>query len=375
MPSTSMPRAAISVATSVRTLPVRNAASTRSRWFCDLLPWIASAAICDFWSERTTLSAPCLVRVNTSTRSIGSLRRSLRQQRGLRRAVDQDHALVNAIDGGRGRRHRDPDRVLQHGIGKLGDLARHGRGEEQGLTLGRQFRHDTADVVDEAHVEHAVGFVEHEDLDAVEVHGAVRHQVEQPAGRRHQHVDAMGERPHLRVDVDAADRERHRRAQVAAVGLEAVDDLRRELARRREHQHAAALRQRLVAVVGEVIEDRQREGGGLAGSGLRDADDVAALHHLRDGLCLDRRGSGVLLVGEGFGDWLGEAEVEKSSQLQIFRMAISAAAADVGFTRYRKGRRGRHRGGYWTSRVSGLSMKGLDAKGRKPRRGIRSRDP
>ena len=37
-PSTSMPRAAISVATSVLTSPLRKAASTRSRWFCDLLP-------------------------------------------------------------------------------------------------------------------------------------------------------------------------------------------------------------------------------------------------------------------------------------------------------------------------------------------------
>jgi hypothetical protein len=43
MPSTSMPRAAMSVATSVLSFPARNAPSTRSRWFCDLLPWIASA--------------------------------------------------------------------------------------------------------------------------------------------------------------------------------------------------------------------------------------------------------------------------------------------------------------------------------------------
>jgi hypothetical protein len=63
-----------------------------------------------------------------------------------------------------------------------------------------------------------------------------------------------------------------------------------------------------------VVEDRQCEGGGLAGSGLRDADDVAALHHLRDGLRLDRRGRGILLVGEGLGDRLCEAELKKSSQ-------------------------------------------------------------
>ena len=170
--------------------------------------------------------------------------------------------------------------------------------------------------MDEAHVEHPVGFVEHEYFDAVELHGAVRHQIEQPPGRRHQHVDAMGERAHLRIDVYAADGERNGRAQVAAVGLEAVDDLRRKLPRRAQHQHAAALGQRAMPVVGEVIEDGQGESGGLAGSGLRDADDVATLHHLRDGLRLDWRGRGVLFVSEGSCDGLGKAEVEKSSQLK-----------------------------------------------------------
>ena len=41
----------------------------------------------------------------------------------------------------------------------------------------------------------------------------------------------------------------------------------------------AALRRR-----GETMQDRQRERGGLAGAGLRDADQVAARHDDRDGL-------------------------------------------------------------------------------------------
>ena len=62
------------------------------------------------------------------------------------------------------------------------------------------------------------------------------------------------------------------------------------------------------------MEDRQREGRGLAGAGLGDADDVARGEHLRDGLGLDRGGVGVLLVSEGAGDGLGKAEVEKGGQ-------------------------------------------------------------
>ena len=46
------------------------------------------------------------------------------------------------------------------------------------------------DVGDEAHVEHAVGLVEHEDLDARKVDVALAVMVEQPAGRGDQDVDA-----------------------------------------------------------------------------------------------------------------------------------------------------------------------------------------
>ena len=64
------------------------------------------------------------------------------------------------------------------------------------------------------------------------------HQVEQPAGRGHQDVDAARERAHLRRLADAAVDDRDREAQVPAVGAEALADLRSELARRREHQRA-----------------------------------------------------------------------------------------------------------------------------------------
>ena len=150
--------------------------------------------------------------------------------------------MLDALHGGGGGRHRDADRVAQHLVCQLGDLPRHGRGEEQRLALGRQLGDDPADVVDEAHVEHAVGFVEHEHLDAIEMDGTVLHEVEQPAGGGDQDVDAVRERADLAIDRHAADGERHPRAQVAPVGLEALDDLGRKLARRAEHQHAAAAR-------------------------------------------------------------------------------------------------------------------------------------
>jgi hypothetical protein len=62
---------------------------------------------------------------------------------------------------------------------------------------------------------------------------------------------------------------------MAAIGIEAVEDLAGQFARRAQHQHAAGLRLGLMRF-GSAMQDRQREGCGLAGAGLGDADDVAA---------------------------------------------------------------------------------------------------
>ena len=174
--------------------------------------------------------------------------------------------------------------------------------------------------MDETHVEHAVGFVEHEDFDAIEMNGAALHKVEQPSGRCHQHIDPVRERADLTVDGHAADGQCHPWAQIASVGLEAVDDLSGQFARWAQHQYAATAWLRAPGGGAEVIENGKREGCGLAGAGLRDADDVPCREHLRDGLGLNRGRSGILLVDERTGDGLAESEIEKGGQSGVFRV-------------------------------------------------------
>ena len=45
--------------------------------------------------------------------------------------------------------------------------------------------------MDEAHVEHAVGLVEHEELDLAELQPVALDEIEQAAGRRHHDFDAL----------------------------------------------------------------------------------------------------------------------------------------------------------------------------------------
>ena len=105
---------------------------------------------------------------------------------------------------------------------------------------------------------------------------------------------------------------------MAAIGIEAVEDLAGQFAGRAQHQHAAGLGLRLDAVFQDAMQDREREGCGLAGAGLGDADDVAAGDGDWNGLGLDGSGRDVVFFFERTRDWIGKAEILKGGQKGIF---------------------------------------------------------
>ena len=154
----------------------------------------------------------------------------------------------------------------------------------------------------EAHVEHAVGFVEHQHLHLRQVHRLLLHVIEQTTRRGHEDFHATAQRIGLRVHVDAT--EDHRAAQVSMLGIpgDVVVDLIGQFARRRQHQRAHRVTRRRGTRVGErqqPLNDRQRETGGLAGAGLRGAHHILAQQHHGNRLCLNRRRLGVTLFGQG----------------------------------------------------------------------------
>ena len=120
----------------------------------------------------------------------------------------------------------------------------------------------------EAHVEHAVGLVEHEVGDRGERDVSLPHQVEQASRGGDEQVDAPPQRVDLGPLAHAA--EDHAVADVGPAGVVAAAllDLYGQLARGGEHQgadRAAALR---TGRLGELLEDGEGEGGGFARAGL-----------------------------------------------------------------------------------------------------------
>ena len=195
---------------------------------------------------------------------------------------------------------------MQELLGQPGDFRRHGRREEQGLPGEGHQLADLLDVGNEAHVEHAVGLVDDEDLDAAEHQLAAFEEVEQAAGRGDQHVGAAHDLGFLVGEGDAADQQRHVQLVLGAVFDKAFLDLGGEFARRLEDQRAR--HSGAGAALFEPAEHGQDEGGGLAGAGLRDAENVTAGEGERNGLRLDGRRSGVAGGFDGAQHFFAEAE-------------------------------------------------------------------
>ncbi len=243
------------------------------------------------------------------------------EQRALGVLRDLVGALRDRFGGGVALGHFDQLRLVEQLVGELLDLVRERCREQQVLPLGghRQQRHDPLDVGNEAHVEHAVGFVEHEHLDLPEVNALVFDVVEQPPRSGDEDLDAGADDLELRLDVDAAVDDGRAQLGVPAVGLDRVLDLDREFPGRGQDQRAHRVPRRRRARVGQrgqLLQDRQRETGGLAGAGLGAAHDVVAGENDGNGLRLDRRGRGVAGFFDGPQQFGPQPELGKARSVQ-----------------------------------------------------------
>ena len=245
------------------------------------------------------------------------------------RAREDDHALegLDLEDAGQGihllrvgddevslrdvrRRRRlglDVDLVgiLQIRAREAADLRRHGRREERDLLAGGRLGEDRLDVFREAHLEHLVGLVEHEEAQLGEVERALVEVIHDAPGRADDDVHAAAEgRQLLAVALPAVDRQHMHSAQPRGVRLERLAHLQRQLAGRGEHERLRGLLRQV-----ELRQDRQRERGGLSGAGLRRAEHVAAGEQRRDRRRLDRRRGLVAHVAHRLQHGVVEAEI------------------------------------------------------------------
>jgi hypothetical protein len=118
----------------------------------------------------------------------------------------------------------------------------------------------------------------------------------------------------LRVDIDAAENGGGLQRQMPAVDTHALLHLRREFARRCQHQGADGPSRRFRSGI-KALQQRQCKTGGLAGACLRRRHDIAAFKNNGDRLALDGGGFSVALLADGAQQFGREAEfVERHTQ-------------------------------------------------------------
>ena len=98
-------------------------------------------------------------------------------------------------------------------------------------------------------------------------------------------VDAAAERVLLRPHADAAEDGGRGQRRVHGEIVQVFDDLRRQLARRRQHQRA----RRPARLVHQAVQDRQQKRRGLAAAGHRAGEQVLAGERQRNRVGLNGR--------------------------------------------------------------------------------------
>ena len=221
-----------------------------------------------------------------------------------------DH-LGDALHGGVAGRDLHALRVLKQVVGQVADFVAEGGREQQALFVARHQGQHFFHVMDKAHVQHAVGFVQHQDLHLAQVQHALLLQVQQAAGGGHQQVHAFFELGDLRVHAHTAKDDGAGEFQILAVGADRFLDLCGQFAGGGQHQGADAYAAEFVfgcRRAGQAVQHGQGEGGRFAGTGLGAAQQVMTGQYQGNGLGLNGRGRFIALLEHSFQD--GRSQVQ-----------------------------------------------------------------
>ena len=235
----------------------------------------------------------------------------VREQRRLALFVHAHHFLCNGFGRRVSSRHLDRHRVIQQLVGQVFDLIREGRGKQQVLALLWQQGQHLLDIVDKAHVEHAVGLVEDQHFHVIQFEGALPHVIEQATRRGDQYIDAFLERADLRVDLHPAENDRGFQIQVFTVGLHRLADLCGQFPGRGQHQCADTVGLGCLGLCIQHVQQRQREARSFTGTGLRACKHVFAFEDNRNRLGLDGGRSGIAFFNYCTQDFGRQAELLK----------------------------------------------------------------
>ena len=164
------------------------------------------------------------------------------------------------------------------------DLLRHRSREQQGLAaFPRDVLHDGFNIIDEPHVEHFIGFIQHQDLHHIQLDSPAPDMVQQSSRRTDDDLYAKTQRPNLAVDrLTAVHRQRLETFELADL-RNLFGNLQGQLPGRRHDQRLD------MPQILNLLGNGDAECGRLPCPGLRLADHVVSFHNRRNCPGLNRR--------------------------------------------------------------------------------------
>ena len=189
-------------------------------------------------------------------------------------------------------------RLLEHLVGKLAKAgALQCGGEEHGLLAPARFGSDAIHFADKAHVQHAVGFIQDQDLDGAAIEALLLDILHQPSRRGDDDVCGLGQGRQLlfvlHATYDAFDHQMGMGRQRAGM----FGDLQCQLAGGGEDQHPGGASP-TTGKVQQMLHGRQQEGGGLARARGGGGQNIETVHGHRDHLLLYGGGANKAHLGD-----------------------------------------------------------------------------
>ena len=237
------------------------------------------------------------------------------EQDGCFRFMETQQVDHRILDVGRRHRHRlvadvamaalfrhgrNAQRILLVPLGHRHDGLGHGGGKEQRAPIFGRAIEDRFQILAKAHVEHLVGFVQHHRSHGRQVQRAAFQMVAQAAGRADDDMRAMAEVAALLGRVHPAHAGGDAGARGAIEPFQLAADLQRQFARRCDHQRQRqAGNGQALRFAQQFARHGQAEGDGLARTGLRRHQKVAAMRFLLRDFALDRSQCFIALGDEG----------------------------------------------------------------------------
>ena len=219
--------------------------------------------------------------------------------------VEAGHRPETLANGGRGGRGTAVDlyflRVFQVLVSNLANHRRHGGGEQGQLAVRRSALEYPLHVINKAHAQHFVGFIQHQGFQVVQFQGAAFHVIHDAAGGADNHLGAATQAFQLGAVFTATVNGQHLQAfDIGSKFFTGSGDLDSQFAGGSQDQHL-----RFTQVGVQAGKQGQGEGSGFTGTCLGLTQQIVAIEQQRDGLRLNRRRLFEALTGDRREQYLG----------------------------------------------------------------------